>query len=174
MTCIVGLVENGIVYVGGDSAASDTDAVDVIINPKVFRNGDFLIGYTTSFRMGQLLQYKFSPPEHNRAEDTDIAYLITCFIDEVKKCFFDNSFGERGKGGTFLVGYNGNLYMVQSDFQVQQYAQDFCAIGCGENWAIGALYVTKGQNPRSRVVLALETASTFSNAVRPPFTVLEM
>ena len=57
MTCIVGLEHDGKVYMGGDSAA--VGGMDVYPSriPKVFQAGRYLIGYTTSFRMGQLLQY---------------------------------------------------------------------------------------------------------------------
>ena len=64
MTCIVGVVDNGKVYMGGDSAGVGGLCIETRKQPKVFRNGDFLIGYTDSFRMGQLLQYKMSPPRY--------------------------------------------------------------------------------------------------------------
>ena len=35
------------------------------IYKKVFHNGEFIMGFTDSFRMGQLLQYKLQiPPQH--------------------------------------------------------------------------------------------------------------
>ena len=57
MTCIVGLVDDGKVYMGGDAASVDGYIVRTSALSKVFRNGPFLIGYSTSWRMGQILQY---------------------------------------------------------------------------------------------------------------------
>jgi hypothetical protein len=55
MTCIVGIVENGKVYMGGDAAGVNGYSVRVRKDPKLFKVGEFLFGYTSSFRMGQLL-----------------------------------------------------------------------------------------------------------------------
>ena len=57
MTCIVGLVHEGVVYIGGDSAGVGGMSLTVRADEKVFQNGEFLMGFTTSFRMGQLLRY---------------------------------------------------------------------------------------------------------------------
>ena len=64
MTCIVGLVHEGTVFIGGDSAGVAGLSLVVRADEKVFRNGDFLMDFTTSFRMGQLLRYNpDSPPK---------------------------------------------------------------------------------------------------------------
>ena len=65
MTCIVGLVHEGVVYIGGDSAGVAGLSLVVRADEKVLRNGDFLMGFTTSFRMGQLLRYKLDPPRRH-------------------------------------------------------------------------------------------------------------
>ena len=57
MTCIVGLIDGRRVWMGGDSAGVSGLDITVRADAKVFRNGDFLIGFTSSFRMGQLLAF---------------------------------------------------------------------------------------------------------------------
>ena len=52
MTCIVGLIDGRRVWMGGDSAGVSGLDITVRADAKVFRNGDFLIGFTSSFRMG--------------------------------------------------------------------------------------------------------------------------
>ena len=52
---------------------------------KVFRNGDFLMGFTTSFRMGQLLRYKLNPPRRH-PDDRVAKYMVVDFIDAVREC----------------------------------------------------------------------------------------
>jgi len=34
-------------------------------------------------------------------------------------------------GGTFLVGYRGRLFRVDSDYQVGESVNNYCAVGCG-------------------------------------------
>ena len=44
MTCIVGLVHEGVVYIGGDSAGVAGLSLTVRADEKVFRNSDFFDG----------------------------------------------------------------------------------------------------------------------------------
>jgi hypothetical protein len=47
----------------------------------------------------------------------------------------------------------------------------FRACGCGEAYAIGAMYATPGMAPRDRVALALRAAEENSAGVRGPFVI---
>jgi ATP-dependent protease HslVU (ClpYQ) peptidase subunit len=172
MTCIVGLVDKGTVYIGGDSAGVSGLSVSVRADEKVFVNGPFIMGFTTSFRMGQLLRYKLDPPKQTVSMD-DMKYMVTDFIDSVAKCFADNGYGSKGHGGTFLVGYNSKLYMIDSDFQVGIPTLPYHAVGCGADLALGAMHATKNKKPEDRIVAALEAASTHSGGVTPPFVILK-
>ena len=59
MTCIVGMVDGqGTVYIGADSLAAGGYQKTIRKDAKVFTNGIAVMGYTSSFRMGQLLRYK--------------------------------------------------------------------------------------------------------------------
>lgn len=172
MTCIVGLeTENGVI-IGGDSAAtSDWDIHETRLR-KVFKRGEFLIGYSSSFRMGQLLQYKLSVEQQQEGQ-TDLEYLATTFIDAVRKCLNENGFTKIESGqeeaGQFLIGYRGRLYIVESDFHVNSNTDGFMAIGCGANFALGSLWANKDLPPKERVKQALETAGHFSNGVCGPY-----
>ncbi len=176
MTCIVGLIDNGTVYMGGDSAASNSNLLLTVTNPKVFKNGPFLIGYTTSFRMGQLLQYKFIPPA-KKENQTDISYMVTDFIDAIKKCFINNDFGKKEDnlsilGGSFLVGYNGKLYIIEDDFCVLLQKNNFSSVGAGYLTALGSLYSTEGMNPLDRIKIALNASNAFVPSVSPPYMII--
>ncbi len=172
MTCIVGLVDKGNVYIGGDSAGVSGLSITIRADEKVFANGPFVMGFTTSFRMGQLLRYKFDPPQQTQSQN-DMNYMVTSFIDAARKCFTDNAFGEKGKGGSFLVGYRGNLYTIDSDFQVGVARDAFDAVGCGSDLALGSLHSTQGKKPETRVGMALEAAARFNAGVAPPFLILK-
>jgi hypothetical protein len=111
VTAIVGLVHAGGVYVGGDSGSSDGWRESVRTDPKVFRNGHYLMGFTTSFRMGQLLHHAFTPPAPAGRLDR---FMATTFIDAVRDCLKTGGFAqktnEREAGGDFLVGVAGHLF----------------------------------------------------------------
>jgi ATP-dependent protease HslVU (ClpYQ) peptidase subunit len=143
MTCIVGLEHHGRVYIGGDSAGIAGTGLCVRADAKVFRNGPFLIGFTTSFRMGQLLQFKLKPPPHPADVDT-FEFLVGTFVDTVRSCLKSGGFARRKEeqeiAGAFLVGYRGRLYTIDSDYQVGQSADRFGAAGAGAQLALGALH----------------------------------
>ncbi|HEV7935246.1 MAG TPA: hypothetical protein VGP70_23410 [Actinomadura sp.] len=173
MTAIVGLVHNGTVHIGGDSAGVDDSlALTVRADAKVFTTGPFAMGFTTSFRMGQLLRYALKAPEPNGDLER---FMVTEFVDAVRDCLKEGGWAtkdsEREEGGTFLIGVHGRLFCVQSDYQVAEAADGFAAVGCGEDVALGALYATARSRmaPQKRIKLALEAAERFSAGVRGPF-----
>ena len=177
MTCIVGIAEDGKVYIGGDSAGVAGLDLTVRSDEKVFKNGEFLFGFTSSFRMGQLLRFAFGPPD--RAEKMeDYKFLVTTFTDSVRSCLKTGGYattkdgGEHG--GTFLLGYRGKLYCVEGDYQVGSAADGFACCGCGDQVANGSMFSTVGKPPRERIEIALKAAERFSAGVRGPFTILEI
>lgn len=178
MTCIVGLVNNGTVYMGADSAAVSEYDITVRADQKVFINSGFLIGFTTSFRMGQLLRYAFKPPKFH-AEDQDLyQYMVTDFIDAVRSCLKKGGFAQVDKdeetGGCFLVGFRGRLFKIESDYQVGELPDGYDAAGCGQQIALGVLSVTSDMGqPILRVTTALRAAQKFNAGVREPFVVLQ-
>lgn len=175
MTCIVGLAEEGKVYIGADSASAAGWTVRQTKLPKVFRNGDFIIGYTQSFRMGQILQHHLSVRKQFVGEGHN-EYMVKAFAEAVRESLKSHGFAKTEnnveRGGEFLVGYKGHLYSFDSDFQVNEMAMGYDACGCGENFALGAMKALEGVPPEERITKALECAATFSGAVIPPFHIL--
>lgn len=175
MTCIVGLEHDGDVYIGGDSAGVGGYSLSVRSDSKVFRNGPFAMGFTSSFRMGQLLRYKFSPPEQLPSEDDD-KFLVTRFMDAVRQCLKDGGYAETNngveKGGVFLFGYRGRLYRVNSDFQVGRNVLPYDAVGCGQDVALGAMGASTIPAPEARIQQALRISEQHSAGVRGPFSVV--
>ena len=172
MTVIVGVVHEGRVYLGGDSAGVGGLDVTVRSDVKVFRNGPFVLGFTDSFRMGQLLHHALTPP----APEGDLdRFMCTTFIDAVRDCLSGGGYASTTNGteagGTFLVGVAGRLFQVNSDYQVGESRDRYDAIGCGSGYALGVLHLTGRQQmpPRSRLRLALEAAAHHSAGVRAPF-----
>jgi ATP-dependent protease HslVU (ClpYQ) peptidase subunit len=162
------------VYLGGDSAGVAGMSLTVRADQKVFENGPMLFGFTSSFRMGQLLRYKLSPPR--RYPEIDLfEYMATDFVDAVRKTLKNGGYARtdngEDSGGTFLVAREGRLFKVQRDFQVSESMHGFDAIGCGEDYALGALHANERLAPDERVRSALEAASRFSAGVCGPFVI---
>lgn len=172
MTAVVGLVHGGRVHLGADSAGVAGWSMTVRADEKVFRNGPFVMGFTTSFRMGQLLRYAFEAP----LPTGDLArFMATGFIDGVRECLKTGGWAtkssEQESGGNFLVGVGGRLFEIGSDYQVGEPADGIAAVGCGFEIALGSLY-TSGQGGwpvKRRIRVALETAERFSAGVRGPY-----
>ena len=174
MTCIAGLVHNGTVYMGGDSAGVAGLSLTVVTTPKVFKKDTLIIGYTSSFRMGDLLQYKFTPPLHDPNLDTR-AYMVTAFVDAVRQCLKDGGYAKKENevesAGQFLVGYRGRLFFIYDDYQVNEGACGYAVGGCGREPALGALFANAHLEPQARILQALEAAEMFNTGVRRPFYV---
>lgn len=178
MSCIVGIVENGKMYFGADSAGVDSSFnLRVRKDEKVFINSGFIMGFTSSFRMGQLLRYSFTPPQIKENQDV-YSYMATDFVDAVRDLFKRGGYlvSEKGEeqGGSFLVGYKGRLFNIQDDFQVAECVENYDAVGCGEGYALGSLYSTQKLEPKERLKTALECAENFSAGVRAPFNFIEL
>lgn len=172
MTCVVGMIKNGTVYIGADSAGSSTWDIRDRADKKVFINGPMIFGFTSSFRMGQLLRHKLVIPNHPKDKDL-YAYMVTDFIDAVRTCLKDGGYmhvsDSRETGGQFLVGYRGRLFYVDSDLQVGEHREKFDSVGCGSSYALGALAASTLPDPFKRLRKALEVSERFSNGVRGPF-----
>jgi ATP-dependent protease HslVU (ClpYQ) peptidase subunit len=178
MTCIAGVVGgDGRVYVGGDSAGVSGWSIVTRADEKVFRRGEWIFGFTSSFRMGQLIRYALDlPVPPSRGIER---FMATTFIDALRKTLKEGGCAqvENGveTGGAFLVGLRGRLFIVDSDFQVGESRDGFAAVGCGQAEACGALRVLGRHSklaPRKQVLAGLEAASYLNGAVAPPFVVV--
>lgn len=178
MTVIVGLTAAGKCFLGGDSAGCDGWDLMVRRDPKVFRKGDFLIGGSGSYRVNQLVQYQFTPPEHPAGMDA-FEFMCAAFVEALRESVKNGGStlikeGQEKSGGWLLVAYRGRLFRIDSDYQVGENVAPFDAIGCGGNFALGALDATPGGDPEERMTLALEAAERWCTGVRRPFTVLTL
>lgn len=174
MTCIAAIAEGGVVYMGGDSAGVGGLSLTVRADEKVFRTGPYVMGFTTSFRMGQVLRFSQEwpvPPRSNL-----LRFMATEFVDSCRSHFktagWMGKHNDREQGGTFLVGVRGQLFAIHEDFQVAWPADRYSAVGSGGEVALGALAVSRGRPPRERIRAALAAAEHHNAGVRRPFRVV--
>lgn len=176
MTCIVGIQHESGVTIGGDSAGVAGYTLTNRADPKIFVNGDYLIGFTSSFRMGQLIRYADLPKSLDReGEDLD-RFMATTFVDGIRETLKNGGYAtkesEQERGGVFLIGVSGRLYRIESDYQVGWSLDGYEACGSGWEIAHGALHATRDLKPEDRVTRALEAAAHHSTTVSAPFIIL--
>jgi len=174
MTCIVGLADEDGVVIGADSSIISGNTMELVAVSKVFRRGDMLFSYTSSFRMGQLLQYSLDIPPNDCINDDQ--YMATKFVDAVRECFQTGGFihhsqGGEEEGGNFIIGYRGKLWEICPDFQATRHAAPYIAVGSGYAVALGALMALSRvtMSLEKRAYLALEASAVHCTEVRPPF-----
>ncbi len=180
MTCIVGLVDkkHNNVVIGADSVAIADNSFTIRKDSKIFINDKFIIGCSGSFRMMQLIRFSFKPPRIGLKDIYE--YLCTDFINSLRECFKQGGYLQRfeygdEKGGVFLLAYEDRLFKIDSDFQVGESDNGMYACGCGDEFAIGALYALEHStdfDAHSKVEIALSAASHHS-FVHPPFVIYE-
>jgi ATP-dependent protease HslVU (ClpYQ) peptidase subunit len=185
MTCIVGVVKGGTVWLGGDSAATNGHMDRTIIkDPKVFVKGELGLGVCGSPKVMDALAHGIDYPTQQDGDDR--AFLVKELVPAIREGLVkldaagkdSNPFGGGGPGITFegevLLAYRGELYRLQGNFQLVNGSEGYAAIGAGGTLALGSLEATKKvSNPRKRVLAALEAACK-NASVAPPFVIVSV
>ena len=163
MTAIAAIRYADGIVMGGDSASvDDSFHLEMQKDPKVFRVGELLIGYTSSFRMAQLIRYGLAdclavadlrPPAdpgiptalHSgdvpRADGFE--FMVRDFVPRVRWLLKQGGYAkvkdQVESGGEFLVAWRRELFTVKSNFQVGELLDDYSACGCAQDIVLGAL-----------------------------------
>lgn len=175
MTAVVGLVADGKVWLGADSATTwDSTRLEITSNPKVFRVGPFLVGSAGSGRTQRILRHGWTPPKRGKAGLEQ--YIATTVVDSIRRALFEGGAAEKQNnvedaGGDILLGYRGHLFRVDSDYTVDEAKAPYNAVGCGCHVVLGAMYANKAAPPKQRILTALRAAQEFNWGVRGPFVV---
>jgi hypothetical protein len=152
MTCIAAIVEDGKVWMSSDSAGVAGYDLMIRRDPKIYKVGEFIFGFTSSFRMGQLLGYKFAPPEQSQ-KDTVERYINTAFIDSLRQTLKDGGFSNTTNGvesaGEFLVGYRGRLFRICGDYQVGELLVNFDSVGAALRMRLALCMPRLASQPQS-------------------------
>jgi hypothetical protein len=184
VTCIIGFTdrERGVSWIGGDSLGSDGYTKASELSAKVFRNELFknvLIGGTTTFRHLDLLRYSeelFDEVDFYKKSVIDHKFMVTKFIPKVVKLFREGiiSEPETERGGSFVVATPGKVFKVQEDYSVLEPELGICAVGCGQDVAMGSLVTTMEMDmkPEEKIVVALKAAEQVCCGVQRPFRIL--
>lgn len=174
MTCIVAVKIKNEIAIGGDTLGSNGFNKTHYTNKKVFSNGEFTIGYTTSFIMGQVLEHLWRPPARMEGTSTQ-EYLIVDVIPSIRQCFSNNGINEHkdglNEGGSFILVFEGDIYEVQPDYSIMKSEQDFVSVGSGTYHASACASTLLKHNNKLKltaeqiVVESIKTASSMVTSV---------
>lgn len=148
MTCIVGFKTENEVLIGADSMASNGMNCNIRRDFKLFTTkcGKAIVGFTDSYRSGQILKYILDFSSYDLKSDImdPFDYIVEEIIPLVRNAFKYGGYlkvtDQEESGSTFIVGFHKRLFIIFSDFSVSELLDNYCAIGSGEQYALGSLY----------------------------------
>ena len=180
MTCVVGIEHEGIAYLAGDTLGADgwaeIDRTDAKVFTRQTANSDngacptnVAFGFTTSYRMGQLLHHVLDMPAGPHGEIE--AWLVRELIPAVRSCLTDNGYtkidSNREENGDFIVGVHGEVWRIASDLQVGRSRCGYAAVGSGYLAALGALHALEhgDHDAPTRAIMAIKAAAYHTQGV---------
>lgn len=180
MTCVIGYHTDDGIWIGADSAGSTMYGAQTLrADLKVHQNGEMLMGFCGSYRMGQLLKFMKITAQPDGMDDFE--YMVTMFVEDVRKVLKKGGVTWVEKNteelyGNFIVGYRDGLYGIEDDFQVSISTKDYVCIGSGEEYAYGAMDVLHEvePDPVKAIKKALKIAANHNAFVAAPFVVKKL
>lgn len=176
MTALAGLIARGRVWIGGDSAVTDSD-LEIVTRQsisKVFRLGQLVVAcagacaYEDAWRRAAPRPMRGDPAEWVTREVTDA----------VRKAFTGTDVEATESGA--LVGLGSMLFMCDALTAPWQTGERYAVLGSGSVPALGVLRALSQParqralklSPRDVITEALECCVSHCNGVREPFTIL--
>jgi ATP-dependent protease HslVU (ClpYQ) peptidase subunit len=177
MTCIAGIADGERVWMGGDSAVTFDDGLQIACDSKLWRAGKFLLGGAGAPSFVGAVRYEMMTPKRRGDDPARFVGrdLVAAMREALAACGFTRSGDDGCYGdGEMLVGYRGALYHVGSDLGIHAIPCGYAAIGSATAVALGALHALRDRPPVERLRAALEAAEAHSAKVRAPFTFEEL
>ena len=171
MTCITAIVEENVIYMGGERAVSDDTSIMSMVQPKVSIRGEWIYGYAGSLGNGQLFDFVDLPV---LKKNDDIYSVLRMDIVDSYKSILDTHGSIKDDNETdFIIGCRGRLFEFNTgDWGVAEVTE--CAIGSGGSFALGSLYTSIDKYPMDRIEIALLSAIAYSPTCQGPIDILSI
>ncbi len=178
MTCIVGVAKEGTVWLGGDRAAVDGSLSRTIIgDPKVFLLGDLGVGVCGFPKVMDAVAHAIRLPKQRFG--TPRAFLVSELVPALREglkrldCTVEDKEHGTCFNGAMLLAYRGEVYTLETNFQLIKGSHGYASVGSGADLARGSLAETwRLGSSRKRVIAALKAAADGNAGVSPPFDVV--
>jgi ATP-dependent protease HslVU (ClpYQ) peptidase subunit len=161
MTCIAAIIKDGKAYMAGERAVTDDSHISKIDTPKIWKTGDYLMGYCGGLE-AQIIQNNFKPPAIEGNVDK---FMRTKFLESIK-AFYDK-WGmriEKESELSLLICVKGRMFEHETaTLTMISYDTHYHAIGSGSAYALGSLHATQNyKDPKRRLTQALDAAIMYS------------
>lgn len=180
MTCIIGMATNNVVHMVADSMMVSRDEQLPASEPKMWIDGELLIGATGDLREVQVVRNMCKFPPHI-LDISDLEYLVRYVVPEIERALKESGIyktddHDRIWHTTLLVGFNGGLYEIDCDLAVLGHVNGFFAIGSGYPYAMGAYAILSDEtwcdaqllSPETRLRACMDVVLRFITCVGPP------
>ena len=169
MTCIAALVHDGVGYIAGERGASTDYSIHPMAEPKIWKHGEYLLGYY-GVMSGERLKFNFFPPD---IDDNDlVTFMNSVFLQELHETY-ERCHIQKHEDFELLVVVRGKIFVHNSeDMTMTMYDVNYMAEGSGCQYATGVLYATEGLDPEERLRMALGAAVKFNPFCLEPIDIL--
>ena len=178
MTVIIAIKdeETKEVWMGADGRLSTTYNFYPAKHSKIFRLGKMLLGCSGSTRASQVISFSQDYPVFSGREEELPLFLSITFSSWVRKILEENQALEvfKEEKSKILLGLEGCLFMLDSQFGLVESCRNYDAIGSGAEIALGSLHSTQKDvklNLQQRIDYALKASVEFDSGVGPPFDI---
>lgn len=187
MTCIAAFVDKktGKVVMGAERGVFDSENHYVSPEPKILKKkiGVYnskpiymIIGGAGDVKAGNIItHWQTGKLNYDPTLQTPHEFVIKVFIPALKKVFDKNDYKKQAEF-EFIIGFDGELFIINSDYSViipPEYG-----VGCGSAHvpALGALFAMNTLKvkilPKKKMQLAIEAAIGISNTAKGPIDIL--
>lgn len=186
MSVVIGLKQNGKVYLAADTMVTYGDSKRYLRNLdaqkiwKVDSVDNCIMGGVGYLRNVSLIRYaptSLFPEADILKGNINTGTLINFTAPTIASTIieYDNIMGTKSKDETssiFVIGYKDKLFSIWSDGEVEEY-DNYIAIGSGADAALASLMHSEGEDADVRLVKALEAASNISLYVDGPYIAID-
>ena len=176
MTTIVGVENADGCVIASDSRVAE--AGKVYTHPKMIKaieRGSYIIGGAGDYRALQVVLHGWQPPLVNAKAKQNLYEFVINKVAPSLKITLSEAGIEFNKPSdsdekfelSLLIGINGSLFEIDSDFAVAMNDTGFYAIGSGGDYALGALHAG------ASVMEAMRIAALNNNGTSAPFHILK-
>jgi ATP-dependent protease HslVU (ClpYQ) peptidase subunit len=163
---------DGVIFAADTQATGEGGDIYRVI--KVRKNGHFIVAGAGDCAPLDIALHLWKPPVCTVGDREDLLhYMIVKVIPSLKKVFKDNDYEydpspeAKQDGFTLILAVNGEIFVVEKEFDVSQPQFNVAGVGSGSPYAIGALRT--GSNLEDALRVAEENDANSS----APFTILE-
>lgn len=177
MTTIIGVQYEDSCVIASDSRVAANGKV--YTHPemvKAVERGSYIIGGAGDYRALQVVLHGWTPPLVTAKAKTNLYEFVINKVAPSLKTTLSEAGIDLNKGSNsddekleleVILGINGSLFEIDSDFAVAMNDNNFYGIGSGGDFALGALHAG------ASVIDAMRIAAINNNGTSAPFHILE-